>query len=45
MQGRFTFKNADLGVFKGIDGTLSAEGAYGGSLDRIEVLETDWTSR
>ena len=29
-------------MFKGIDGTLSAEGTYGGSLDRIEVLgETD----
>ena len=41
VQGQFTFKNADLGVFKGIDGTLSAEGTYGGSLDRIEVLETD----
>jgi hypothetical protein len=42
VQGQFTFKDADLGVFKGIDGTLSAEGTYGGSLDRIEVLgETD----
>ncbi|HEY5616475.1 MAG TPA: hypothetical protein VIK60_00940 [Vicinamibacterales bacterium] len=40
--GQFTFKDADLGVFKGIDGTLSAAGSYGGSLDRIEVRgETD----
>ncbi len=35
--GGFTFNDADLGVFKGIDGTLSANGSYGGTL---EVLET-----
>ena len=35
--GEFTFNNADLGVFKGIDGTLSAAGTYGGELSRIEV--------
>ena len=37
VHGQFTFKDADLGVFKGIDGTLSAAGNYGGSLGVIEV--------
>jgi hypothetical protein len=42
LMGRFTFDNADLGYFKGIAGTLSAKGTYGGSLDTIEVQgETD----
>jgi len=35
--GAFTFNNADLGVFKGIAGTLSAKGTYGGTLDTLEV--------
>jgi hypothetical protein len=40
--GQFTFENADLGVFKGISGTLSSKGAFGGALNRIEVQgETD----
>jgi hypothetical protein len=37
LDGRFTFEEADLGYFKGISGTLSAQGRYGGSLARIEV--------
>lgn len=37
LDGKFTFNDADLGVFKGIDGTLSAAGSYGGSLGRIDV--------
>jgi hypothetical protein len=37
VHGQFTFKDADLGVFKGIDGTLSAAGTYAGSLGFIEV--------
>jgi hypothetical protein len=42
LDGVFTFDRADLGVFKGIGGTLSAKGVFGGSLDRIEVHgETD----
>jgi len=42
LKGTFTFSNADLSVFKGISGTLSAHGAYGGSLGRIDVDgETD----
>jgi len=40
LQGRFTFKDADLGFFKGIDGTLSSVGNYGGSLGRIDVRGT-----
>ena len=35
--GAFTFNNADLGVFKGIAGTLSSKGTYGGTLDTLEA--------
>lgn len=35
--GRFTFENADLSVFKGISGILSAKGTYGGTLETIDV--------
>jgi len=42
LDGIFTFENADLGVFKGISGILSAHGSYGGKLERIDVNgETD----
>jgi hypothetical protein len=42
LDGRFTFDNANLGVFRGISGILSAHGTYGGSLARIAVDgETD----
>lgn len=42
LDGTFTFTDADLGVFKGISGTLSARGRYHGSVERIEILgETD----
>jgi hypothetical protein len=42
VEGRFTFNDANLGVFKGISGILSAHGSYGGPLERIEVNgETD----
>jgi AsmA-like C-terminal region len=37
LQGDFTFDKADLGVFKGIDGTLSSRGKYAGVLDRMGV--------
>jgi hypothetical protein len=37
LEGRFLFENADLSVFKGISGTLTANGTYEGSLDTIEV--------
>ncbi len=37
LDGRFTFDNANLNVFKGIAGILSARGTFGGSLERIEV--------
>lgn len=37
LNGTFTFENADLGVFPGIAGTLSARGSFGGSLDYIDV--------
>jgi len=40
--GRFVFNDADLSVFKGIAGTLSAHGTYGGTLERLKVSgETD----
>jgi hypothetical protein len=37
LAGKFTFERADLGVFKGISGILSAIGTFGGTLDRLEV--------
>lgn len=37
LDGTFTFDDADLGVFKGIAGTLSSRGSFGGSLDYIDV--------
>lgn len=38
LDGRFIFENADLGVFDGIGGTLSAKGSFGG---RLEVISVD----
>lgn len=40
LSGEFRFDNADLGVFKGISGILSANGTYGGKLGSIEVQGT-----
>jgi hypothetical protein len=37
LDGRFTFEKADLGVFTGISGMLSAHGTFGGTLDQITV--------
>lgn len=37
VSGKYTFQNADLGVFKGIGGTLSSIGRYYGVLQHIEV--------
>ena len=37
LEGQFTFERADLGVFKGISGILSAVGTFGGTLERLEV--------
>ena len=37
VNGAFTFKDADLGVFKGISGILSAKGTYTGRLETIDV--------
>ena len=37
LDGVFTFDDADLGVFKGISGILSAKGTFAGTLERIEV--------
>jgi hypothetical protein len=42
LAGSFTFARADLSVFRGIAGTLSARGSFTGSLNRIAVDgETD----
>jgi hypothetical protein len=42
LKGTFTFAKADLSVFKGISGILSAHGEFGGTLDRIGIHgETD----
>jgi hypothetical protein len=35
--GKYTFDNADLGTIKGIGGTLSSTGEFGGLINRIEV--------
>ena len=37
LEGKFTFERADLSVFKGISGILSAVGTFAGTLERIEV--------
>ena len=37
VSGDYTFQNANLGVFKGISGTLSSVGEYHGQLQHIEV--------
>jgi hypothetical protein len=37
VSGAYTFRNADLSVFKGISGTLSSDGDYQGLLDHINV--------
>lgn len=37
LSGSFTFQNADLGFFHGIEGTLSSQGRFGGILQRIDL--------
>jgi hypothetical protein len=37
LDGTFTFAHADLSVFKGISGMLSAHGTFGGALERIDI--------
>ncbi len=37
IEGAFVFEKADLGVFKGIKGTLSSRGEYKGPLERLDV--------
>lgn len=45
LDGSFTFDRADLGVFKGIAGMLSAHGTFGGTLEQIDIHgETDTPS-
>lgn len=42
LSAEYTFKNADLGVFRGISGILSSDGWFGGVLNEITVGgETD----
>jgi hypothetical protein len=43
VSGNYTFRDADLGVFKGIAGTLSSEGKYEGQLAKLEVQGTTET--
>lgn len=40
LSGAYTFDHADLGVFDGIDGMLSAKGEFHGVLGRIETQGT-----
>jgi hypothetical protein len=37
LRGLYTFRDADLGVFKGIGGKLDSEGQFSGVLEKIEV--------
>jgi AsmA-like C-terminal region len=37
LTGQYTFKDADLGVFKGIGGILTSDGKFGGVLQRIDI--------
>ncbi|MGI9071667.1 MAG: AsmA-like C-terminal region-containing protein [Bryobacteraceae bacterium] len=41
VSGKYTFRDADLSVFKGIAGTLASDGTYTGTLDTLEVR--GWT--
>ena len=42
LEGAYIFARADLGVFKGISGTLSSHGDFGGTLAELEARgETD----
>jgi AsmA-like C-terminal region len=38
VNGEYVFKDADLGVFKGISGTLTSTGEFLGPLERLTVL-------
>jgi AsmA-like C-terminal region len=40
VSGKYTFRDADLSVFKGIAGKLSSDGNYQGALGHIEVSGT-----
>lgn len=37
VRGAYTFSKADMNAIKGLEGTLSSVGTYGGRLDRIDV--------
>jgi hypothetical protein len=40
ISGKYTFRDADLSVFKGISGKLASDGTFTGQLDRMEVAGT-----
>lgn len=40
LSGKYTFRDADLSVFRGIAGKLSSDGQFTGLLDRLEVEGT-----
>jgi AsmA-like C-terminal region len=40
VSGKYTFRDADLSVFHGINGILSSDGTYQGQLSRIDVHGT-----
>src|SRR5580693_1107936 len=42
LKGNYTFDNADLGIFKGIAGTLSSKGTFDGALDSVNVRGTTY---
>jgi len=40
VSGQYTFENVDMGVFRGIRGTLSSKGEYQGAFEQIQVHGT-----
>jgi hypothetical protein len=40
LAGSYTFQNADLGIFKGIDGILESKGSFQGELSSVEAEGT-----
>jgi hypothetical protein len=40
VSGEYTFRNANLAVFRGISGTLASDGKFEGALDHIETRGT-----
>ena len=40
LSGKYTFRNADMGAFHGLGGTLSSDGEFKGILERLDIKGT-----